>query len=102
MKLKLKIIGIIAAVGCIWALVIRHEYYKHTEPPPEWTIVCDGQGHFGARFPHIGYVISEYRNGSGLMTSRQRAINRAWEQYKFSQGPKEPEEPVHGPWQDCE
>lgn len=101
MKLK---IGITIIMLACFAFYYRWDYYRHTEPPPGWTIVCDGKGHYGARFPDDiidgksfhSYTIPDHLGR--LMTSRQQAINRAWDQEDFM-----PHTPPHSGirWHDC-
>lgn len=109
MKKLLLMVAVVLVVGLGAAWAVHRDYYKHSAPPPGWAIVCDGQGHFGARFPdwtmwdgskcHATVIEDDYNDR--LMTSRQQAIYRAWIQYE-SDLKAIPEPPKHGVWQDCD
>lgn len=84
MKIEIKMV--LTLVSCAVVLFVIgscREAFRYKIPPPGWTIVSDGQGHWGAKPPHeYSPVLSSTVFGSSLK-SRQAAINRAWEDFNL-------------------
>lgn len=74
--------GIVTIVVAFVLCATNGVFSEHTTPPPGYTIVCDGQGHYGAMMPG-GHVVAEFHLGGQPMTHRWRAVARAWQQYNF-------------------
>lgn len=73
------------AIGCLpFIMGMFGAFHRHhIEPPPEFTIVCDGNGHFGAMFNGSHYVLgSAY--GAESQSTRQNAIAKAWEYHEWA------------------
>lgn len=81
---KLILVAALVAVAFTCWLGIRalNESLRYKLPPPGWTIVTDGEGHWGARFPGSRYVIEHKYNGTTI-NSKREAIDKAWMQYNF-------------------
>ena len=63
--------------------------------PPGYKILCDSHGHYISVMP---YGVRLYKNQHGYIPfdNRKDAIERAWEQYKWSSPP-----PDTVNWHDC-
>ncbi len=92
---KLITILVLSLTGC------EPKEAKHTQPPPDFTIVCDGKGHYAANWGNA-VIVGGY---DGDLTSRQAAIDRAWEQYIYhtnSLDMEERERKDRERWHDCD
>ncbi len=57
---------------------------KH-KAPPGYIIVTDGKGHYAAALTNLPGLYLDHRSHYRPLTSRQQAINRAWEQVEYEQ-----------------
>lgn len=93
MKMSKKtLIVILIALMCLLCFTTCKEYPN--TPPPDYKIVCDSSGHYAPMMPG-GWIIETGFDGE-LMTKREEALERAWEQYWFIHKP----EPIIN-WSEC-
>lgn len=96
--MKSKIISVVSvalSTAIVLSVAYRHEYYKHKEPPPSYSIVKDDVGNFfvkQAKEPHTIFNATMFVN-----RSKQEAINLAWDFDNFDKHPDAPEyTPIQG------
>jgi hypothetical protein len=72
-----------AILALAWLFFQVH--IEHSEPPPGYRIITNGHGKFAPQNISSGTIIERDFGSMNYGMSRQRAINRAWEQYAYEQ-----------------
>jgi hypothetical protein len=96
MKNKYLIIIIILWGASLYSLRNYYEeYYRHAEMPPGFTLVTNSVGKYAVKYIDSNYVIDQDYGSSTYGMGRQRAINRAWQQYEFEKETDEMQKTWH-------